>query len=693
MSTETTNSRDSSVLICGAGSLIVLGITCAVLALNFQGPPPSSIGMHKYIVEFVQFGGDRNLLSQRLAHVAMLFSCGAFTLLGNAFAFKFQFLKIPRILQTISCTLVALFCLSSISWWQTAAFSKVAWIVLSIPCVFLFFVRRKIWNSNLTVLLSVIALSSIALLAVVPGLLVPFDATWMNPDLLVEFQENYSVVASQGDRIALGHRIFESVKPTYGIFLQVICALWERQFGLLSFGENIRIVRWLGAFTVVSVIFIYSWVARKRILPTAFAFLLVLPWYHTNQISLIFPNLSPWRSLGFILAFIVLIASSRLSSKLQSMLLGLTAGACLWMNIETGIVISVGLLSFLYFANHQAGNVFPAKFRRDTIMFLSSIAAFSAVFYLFFSLAFGYTPNLTALVDFLKTRQLKTSLGYFGGFEIVYAPIQILFLCHYAYVLFRTAIQTALLTTRVCIKATAATMGLVWSAYFFNRPHEWYFQPQFFFYGILLIDTVRIAQSQAWLSRTFERRSISILILLTLILPQILVSFHSATPSYRQVLEQCFGGKLANSNARKISGIFVDKDFADEIVLKVSVIEKEKDLDKVIYLTGSTLLVSRLSKTFLRADFDSPYVELDMEKDTVAFVDKIKKSSVEKVFIDYPGLRLNGGKYRMACWKNIKELLKPDFVSYGIENGWEVLRRVKSLQGSSPELGLDRATR
>lgn len=693
MSIEPTNSKDSSILICGIGAFLVLCITCGILALDLHGPSPTSIGMHRYLVEFVQSGGNTNLVSQRLAHLAALITCAVFILLGSKFTPLLQSLKIPNFYQRIACVMLIGYCLSSAAWWSGQPISKLAWLsVVGIICA-LCFAKQRIWTNKLLFYSVHGILILLALLAVVPGLLVPYDATWMSPDLFVEFQENYSVVVTQGDRIALGHRIFESVKPTYGMLLQVFCAIWEKQFGIFSFGENIRIIRWMDVFTVAAILFLYVWYARKRPLPVAIAFLMVLPWYHTNQISLVFPNLSPWRSLGFPIALIALIACRRLSAKAQSIWLGLTAGACLWLNTETGTAIFVGLISFLYFFNHQPGKFFSNKFWRDFSLYCAGVVVFSIAFYFFICLNFGYCPSMAAYVDFLQIRQLKTSVGYFGGFKIAYAPLQILFLCHYAYVLFRASVQSSAISRRDCFRACVATTALVWSAYFFNRPHEWYFQPQFMFYGFLLIDTVRLAQSKCWNSKSFEKRSIALLILVALIAPQIVLSFESAYSSYRHICEQVIFGKLANPDARKISGIFVERKAADEVFLKASTIEREERPDRILYLTGSTLLTARLSKLYLRANFDNPYVDLDFEKDTVLFVDKIKHSAVDKIFIDPANSYLNGGQYRIACWSNLKQLLKPEFVLQRNENGWDIFVRERPSKDSNNVFGLDRVMR
>lgn len=693
MSIESTNSKDSSILVCGIGAFLVLCITCGVIALDLHGPSPTSIGMHRYLVEFVQFGGNQNLLSQRLAHLAALTVCALLVLLGSKFAPALQALKTPSIFQRIAYVVAVVFCFSSLVWWSAQAISKLAWLSVAGIIWALCFAKQRIWTNKFLFYSVHGILVLLALLAIVPGLLVPYDATGMSPNLFVEFQENYSVVVTQGDRIALGHRIFESVKPTYGMLLQVLCAIWEKQFGIFSFGENIRIIRWMDVFAVAAIFFLYVWYARKRPLPVAIAFLMVLPWYHSNQISLVFPNLSPWRSLGFPIALIALIACRRLSAKAQSICLGLTAGACLWLNTETGVAVFIGLISFLYFFNHQPGKFFSFKFWRDFSLYCAGVVVFSIVFYFFICLTFGYCPSLAAYVDFLQIRQLKTSVGYFGGFKIVYAPLQILFLFHYAYVLFRASVQTSPLSRRDSIRACVATTALVWSAYFFNRPHEWYFQPQFLFYGFLLIDTVRLAQPKSWTSKSFERRGIALLVLVGLIAPQIVLSFESAYKSYRQICEQVIFGKLANPDARKISGIFVERKAADEVFLKASTIEEEKDPSRVIYLTGSTLLTARLSKCYLKADFDNPYVDLDFEKDTVSFVDKIKHSAIDKIFIDPADSYLNGGQYRTACWANIKQLLKPEFVLDKSENGWDILVREQPSKDPSNVLGLDRVKR
>ncbi len=677
-------------MLSGFAALSVVGVTVAVLSLDRVGATPTSMGVHPYLVEWCQAGKNANYLSQREAHAAALVSCTLLIFLGTRFAQRLSLLRMPEILSKLSSLLVVSFCLVSLLWWINQPISKIAW--LATACAILGFALTSHLQKNKSLNnLSMLILIAIGLLAVVPGLMIPYDASWMPPTAFIEFQQGYSVVASQCDRISMGHHIFDAVKPNYGILLQVLCGLWEKSFGIFSFGENIQIIRWLQTLTVIFAFIIYSWYARKRPFPLALAFLLVLPWLHTNQLSLLFPNLSPWRSFGFPLAFLSVLMCIRLPARMRFFCLGIVAGICLSLNLETGVSILIGILSFIYFSSHDAGKVLPADFLKGTLLCLLGAAFFVSLFYVFTCIAFGYCPNLQSYLHHLQTLQYMTRTGYSGGFKLQFSPLPAFFFCHYCYVLFRASLSTRLLTQRECFRAFAATTALVWSVYYFNRPNEWYFQPQFFFYAVLLIDVARLAQSRAWTSKTFERRSIAIMCLIFVISPQMVLAFENALPSYRTMIRQWSRGKLSEKNAQMISGIYVHPKAAEELKEKAKILEEKYSLGKVIYLTGSTVLIPKLTGLYLKTDFDDPFQELTYIKYTDDFVQQIKNSSVDKILIDTDDSYLAGDKFRSACWKYFEEKLSPDFEFSENNHGWKVLARVSRRKAVTNDIGLDKA--
>jgi len=676
-------------ILSGIAALTVLFVTLAVLSLQRLGDTPTSMGVHAYLVEWCQSGRNVNFLCQRDAYVSAIISCVLFIFVGTKFALKFERINTSGSLRIISSAVVIGFCLFNVFWWANQQVSKIGWLVTAIAvCVSCFcnklIEKRRILSSALLILLALIGL-----LSVLPGLITTYDASWMPPSLFIEFQQGYSVVATQCDRISMGQQIFVDVKPNYGILLQVLSGLWESYGGILSFGQNIQIIRWLQALSVLFLFVTYCWYARCKPVTMGLSFLMVLPWLHTNQISLIFPNLSPWRTFGFPLAFVGMILCGRLNEKLRFYCLGLLAGICISINLESGICILIGFLSHAFFSSHLPGTLFPAAFLRRASQCFFGTLIFLFALHLFVYAAFGYAPNLQAYLQHLQGLQYVAKTGYLGGFKLEYSPLPVLFFCHYCYVLFLASLSTSSLTERECFRAFAATMALVWSAYYFNRPGEWYFQLQFYFYGILLIDVVRLAQ--LWRLQWIERRCIALLCLICLIVPQIVLSFQSAQPSFENMLKQWILGKVGRKDAQLISGIFIEPKAALEIRDKAKFLRQESISKEIFYFTGCTVLMPKLTKLYLNARFDDPFMELPYTSDTDRFVNQLKCSPVEEVLIDADDSYLIGDKFRLACWKNIQQKLAPEFVFDGHRSYWKVYTRITKQNRATNKIGVLKA--
>gem|GEM_PF-6182666 len=687
--TGATNSLEKScaqllsgrILICGCASLLVLAATVFVLSLDHLGSPPKEMGVHDYLVDWAQAGNNVNLLSQREAHATALLLTALFILLGTKFSNRIARIKVPQLWLTISSLLVSSFCLAGAVWWLGGPVSKFGWAVIALSVSACSLGRRHLRKTPVMDKIILVLIGMSGFLCVGPGLLVPYDASWMPPGLFIEFQQGYSVVSSQFDRVAMGQQIFREVKPNYGFLFPVVFGLWEKHNLMFSCGENIQIIRCLQALTVALFYGAYCWYGRKRPLPILLAVLLILPWFHTNQISMVFPNLSSWRNIGFPLSAVVLILSLRLGERARAFTLGFLSVVCLSINLETGIAISIGLVSFLYFADFQPGKALSLRFLHRLASFLSGIVLSSVLLYLCLTLFLGYYPDISAYFRHLQAVNKMVRTGYSGGFRIEYSPIAVWFLCHYVYILFRTSLSLRRLTQRECFRTFVVTTGLVWSAYYFNRPHEWYFQLQFFFYGFLLIDTVKVLQCWRWRSPAFENRVVAFLVITCLIAPQAMIAWQTGWPYYENILRQLLKGKTVQRNAVMISDIYVTSEAHHELTEKVQFLLAESKRKKVLYLTGSTVLIPKLSKLYLKTDFDDPFMELVSPERTIRFIDALKQSSIQVILIDSDKSYLSGDKYRQACWRYFEEHLAPEFRLSSTEKGWKILKRVRPVTG------------
>lgn len=669
---QTDKDGQQQTFLSATATVIIFSIVLFVLSLDHTGPKPSTFGIHRYLLEWVQAGHDLNLQGQRDAHVFGLLACAVCILFSAAVANARLKLKLPSFAYRLPAFFIVCFSVASSTYWLAQPVSKPAWYALAAAFLLVVFKTKNLLHRVSVNKLLLAILILLGLLSVVPGLLAPYDASWMSANSMVEFQEGYSVVTAQGDQIAQGQRIFEQIKPHYGILLPVLCGLYERSFGLLSFGQNIQMVRFLQFVNVVAIFLVYYWYSRKKALPLAIAFLMVLPWLHANQISILFPNLSSWRNLSFAVAALGLMLLQRLPNTMRASMLGALSGLCLALNQEIGVAISLGILAYVYYSTKHPGSIFTRAFIFDAARLAMGIIIFIACLYAFLSLSLGYLPNLQAYFDYLKYAQSVARSGYSGGFRIEYTPLALLIFCHYCYVLISAAMSTKRLTTRVCFRTFAATTGLIWFAYYFNRPHEWYLQPQFFLYGFLVIDLVRAAQSRA--QSSIANKVVATVVIIMCIIPQEVLAVEKAWPQYRKMIRVA-RGKTTKTDAQLVDGLFIDANFARELSEKSAFVAKESQQRKLVYLTGSTMLIPRLSGYYPAVDVADPFQQLLTEKLTNDFVTSVKKSQTVEVLIDSKNCQLSGDKSRQDCWEKLEHKLNPEFTFEKCQSGWRILKR------------------
>lgn len=684
------SSVSDKTLLSFLGVIFTLSVTVCVLKLGHMGPTPISMGIHSYLVNWCQANQNLNFVCQREAHAAAL-ACIAILILAFSWlktkTHKFNKSKSFYALKIGFAISILVFCVENVRYWLSQPVPKLAWLVTVI-----LFAVLSVFGRLVPKWLIVIP-AIFGLFAVIPGLVVNYDASWMPPNVFVEFQQGYSVVTSQCDRISMGHQIFADVKPNYGLFFQILSAIFEKQFGIFTFGENIQLIRWLQAFTVALTFTIYAWYSRCKLFPLMVGFALVLPWFHTNQLSLLYPNLSPWRSFGFPLSAFLLILCTRLPATYKFYAMGALGGFCITLNLETGISIFLGMLSMIYFDQHHQSGLISKAFLNSAIKCVTGMFLSLGLLYLCAASCLEYLPDLQEYFRHLQTLQYMTKTGYSGGFKLEYSPLPIFMFCHYSLALFRLSLSTQPLSNRDCFRAFIATVALVWSAYYFNRPHEWYLQPQFFFYGILAIDLARFAQTNFTAPNMVASRIAAFLCLGCILAPQIVYVTDQSLPSYSRMLNQISTGKLSHENAALISGIFAEPQVVSEIKTKAEYLSKEAKTNDLIYLTGSTVLIPKLTKLYLKAPFDDPYQELTYIGDTEKFLRLVKESGVNKVLIDDKKNYLSGDTFRNQCWTNIEEKLKPEFYFEEFQNGWRVLKRKVPNNAVSNTLGLEHATR
>jgi hypothetical protein len=148
-------------------------------------------------------------------------------------------------------------------------------------------------------------------------------------------------------------------------------------------------------------------------------------------------------------------------------------------------------------------------------------------------------------------------------------------------------------------------------------------------------------------------------------------------------MTQVLHRKPIQPDAELISGVLVAKESARAIKEKVNFIASESRKQRLLYFTGSTMFIPRLSKSYVISDVSEPFMELLTEKQSDDLAADIMRSQANEILFDAEDSYLSGDKFRTQCWKYLEGKIAPDFAYDRTADGWAIFKRTKT---SSEEL-------
>lgn len=250
----------------------------------------------------------------------------------------------------------------------------------------------------------------------------------------------------------------------YGAVLPGILAQAQNVFGRFDAGDYAR------AGQVGSVVFLALFVAAYRLWSRRplFLFLAVAttaPWVSTLQHSVLVPTSGPLRFLGFPLALLTMLLLQNRKGKLPALALGAMCALCLAYNMETGVAIVGGGLVFTALSGAGRLRDIFARLSLFKLGFLAALGLLAAGF----AALYGLPPVRNLLFNILRF-----SGGDFG-LAMFFSPLALLILVYAAATATRlcSAWFGGRLAPRDPFRLALAAMLLLWSAYYFNRPHHW----------------------------------------------------------------------------------------------------------------------------------------------------------------------------------------------------------------------------
>ncbi len=515
------------------------------------------------------------------------------------------------------------------------------------------------------------------LLATVPSLLIPLDLTRISAQQLVEIQSHFSTVVMTGDRLAVGQHIFSDVRQYYGLLFQPAAGIWQRFIGVISFGDYVQVVRCLTTIFLGSMAWQYLKFARSPGLAGFVPFLLLLPWMHTNQLSILYPNLSAWRLIGIPLCFGTLLYLRKRNGAKRCLLLGVLSCVLLMLNLETGLALTAGVLAFV------AVDEQLLKFRsgklcaRHLAILGTGLVLTGTLFLLLARLGLGYWPDCAAHVLTLSQLFRTVKTGY-STMPFVYDPMAWLILAHSVYVILKLSFKRGqqYWCSNDSFRVAVTVTSIVWFSYYFNRPDPWCLYSQYPIYGFLVCDLVRTIKVQRKrYCKTMEPLLPLALALSFVVVPQMIVGARFAQESYCFAWSSLFHG-AAERGGVEVSGVFVPQDVASSLVRMAEFIKRQSKDGPVTYVTSNAVFVHKLSGVYSTVHIEDPFQELIFDHQTAAFVDALVKEGPAIIYFDAPNSLMSGDVLHNECFNQLRARLSPYYKKGAILDGWESWHKI-----------------
>ncbi len=655
-----------AVLLVGAGvlSAYVLRHHPVPFALDFRTTPfygPHEVATHLSTLKY--FFDARG---QSLAHLAAMALTALLAFLGMRG-------RIPRNFgERGVATFVILACLAA---WLCLPGPRVLAYLTALIALLGLLTLGRLLASRAVNALSVAALVAALAIVTIPGFLHPPDYTRIPWWEIAYSQSHYAVVVAPADLLGAGRALFDDVKPDYGLVLPVLVGGYERRFGPLTLGGEVRLLLALQTLYLALGAWVFWRHSRGRFLFALFAFVTVSAWFHFDHKGLRFPNQTPWRTIGMALAIAALAALAGRSRRLTALLLGLTAGLALLLNFESGVAVTVACAVYACF---RFGLLGPAAREADRLgaaaLFglgmLAAVAMAAAVV----PLALGRALDLLHLPRLVANAVFTASSG-FSGWPLTRDPWPVVMFAHAVFVLLRAAFGGGAPTSpRAAFRAAVAALLVVWFAYYANRPHPWNLSSYSLPYGVLLVDLLRWTSVSARRRRFEPSFAVAVAVLALFILPNLVFQAAKGARQVQRALGPALRG-VTPTDGRLLSGVWLGDPAAGQLEKRAAFIGERASGGAPIYLTSDSYLVPKLAGVFPALPVVDFCWQATTRKEYEGGLDQIGASDQEEVYLDAPETVAFATSPCAVFYEKLREDLGSRFARTATASGWEVWRR------------------
>ncbi len=384
----------------------------------------------------------------------------------------------------------------------------------------------------------------------------------------------------------------KEIAHAYGILLPAFFGQLQKITGWWTFGEQFTLLYIVDlVYLIMSVLAWRMWNDRHMaylVVPLLFVF----PFLYSYE-TLITVNHSSLRFFNF--ALIPLLVLSTRNLPYQVLVLGFLTGISLFINLETSIALTGGMLAYALTIHSP----------RSILKILSSFLAWAlSTAATVLTLVFLLYGDIQVFIDSFMCI-FAFSQG-FAGLALEFHAIFVLISTHAIYTVFRCFIvwRRGPLSQKQRFTFFVSTTLLVWIAYQMGRSAEVHTETFYSMYVFLLITAIDVRRFRLFWKTTFNRQNFRLSFILCAVLIVVLPSGSyftlKAASTYKWAIPQ--------DEMVDFGGITIASETADMLHSQIDYLNKTKH-DDVLVLSGFSYIIPLAARYYPKNSFTNLFSE------------------------------------------------------------------------------------